>query len=905
MKRPGIRRLFRFPSRTPGDVRVDLRDEFDLHIDMRTEALIGSGLSADEARVQALREFGDRDRGMHGAVVRQERMERRNRMSRWLDELRQDLKQSWRSLRRTPGFALTAIVIIAFGVGATTALFSVLSAVLLRPLPYPDAGRLVEIWSTRQAGAAREAVALPDYQAFSDRSRSFDALGAFTGSAFIVTGGERAEFVQATSMTATMWRVLGVPPMLGRTFSQAEEAWGSNRVAVISEGLWQSRFGGNRNAIGSQLRVGPQSITVVGVMPASFRMVGYDADMWVPLSFPPGSTMPTRRNRFASVLGRLKPGVTVEQARDELSAVAAQLAHDYPQFNAGLGAAAGDWREGIVGAIRPTVLLLFGAVVLVLLIACANLANLLIARSTVREHELQTRAILGAGRMRLIRQALTETAVLVAVGGAAGVAVAAVLVRGLTALGPIGLPRLNEVSIDGTVTSFAIALLLMTTLLFGLWPSLHAARAGVTGGHRAGRSIAGGRLRQRSRRGLLVAEVALSLVLLISATLVIVSLSRLQRVDPGFNADRLFTAMILRYRPTAREAFVQQLVDEVSAVPGVRGAAATTHLPLVEGRWSKYFSVDDKPVPRSLADVATTSYFHVTPGYFETMQTVIRRGRSFGPQDRADQPLVAIVNETLANREWPGENPIGKRIFMAAPEPLAPELLPLSDGSTRFPRLTVVGVVADVRHGGLDQTVHPSVFVPLAQGARAGGGDQIQGFHYLVARTGGDPMAIAAAVETATRTLDQNAVVYEPRTMDTRLSNSVARRRFAMLLLGAFAVLALVLAVVGLYGVMSYTVNQRREELGVRAAVGASAVSLLRLVMAEGLRTTLAGVVVGLLLARAVSDLLTTLLFEIQPFSVLVYAGVTFGLLVVAALACSVPAIRAARIDPVTALRVE
>jgi len=303
--------------------------------------------------------------------------------------------------------------------------------------------------------------------------------------------------------------------------------------------------------------------------------------------------------------------------------------------------------------------------------------------------------------------------------------------------------------------------------------------------------------------------------------------------------------------------------------------------------------------------VATTSYFHVTPGYFETMQTVIRRGRSFGPQDRADQPLVAIVNETLANREWPGENPIGKRIFMAAPEPLAPELLPLPDGSTRFPRLTVVGVVADVRHGGLDQAVYPSVFVPLAQGARAGGGDQIQGFHYLVARTGGDPMAIAAAVETATRKLDQNAVVYEPRTMDTRLSNSVARRRFAMLLLGAFALLALVLAVVGLYGVMSYTVNQRREELGVRAAVGASAVSLLRLVMAEGLRTTLAGVVIGLLLARALSDLLTTLLFEIQPFSVLVYAGVTFGLLVVAALACSVPAIRAARIDPVTALRVD
>jgi putative ABC transport system permease protein len=451
---------------------------------------------------------------------------------------------------------------------------------------------------------------------------------------------------------------------------------------------------------------------------------------------------------------------------------------------------------------------------------------------------------------------------------------------------------------------FSIALMLLTTLLFGLWPARYAARASVTDTIRAAaRTIAGGRLRQRSRRALIVAEVSLSLVLLIGATLLIVSLQRLQQVEAGFNADRLLTTMVIRYRPDGRDAFVQQLVDRISSLPGVQSAAATSSLPLAPGGWGKYFTADDKPVPGSIAEVPTVSYFHVTPRYFETIQAPIRRGRSFASQDRGDQPLVAVINETLARRVWPGEDPIGKRIALFAPEPLAPQLLPLADGSTRFPRVTVVGVVADMRQAGLDQTPSPSVFVPLAQGLRAGAGDFIQGFHYLAVRTAGAPLSMASAVEAAVRESDRNAALYETRTMETRLADSTARRRFAMLLLAAFAVLALALAAIGLYGVMSYTVTQRREELGVRAAIGASALSLLRLVMIDGLRMTLTGAGIGLVLAAVLSNLLATMLFEVQGINVAVYAWVTMLLVIVAGLACSIPAIRAARIDPVTALR--
>jgi putative ABC transport system permease protein len=394
--------------------------------------------------------------------------------------------------------------------------------------------------------------------------------------------------------------------------------------------------------------------------------------------------------------------------------------------------------------------------------------------------------------------------------------------------------------------------------------------------------------------------VSLSLVLLIGATLLIVSLRRLQQVDPGFDAAQLFTATVSRYRPDGRDVFVQQLVDQISAIPGVRAAAAVTSLPLGGGGWSKQFNADGLPPPRSMADVPNVNYHHVTPGYFTAMGATIRRGRAFTNDDRANQPLVAIVNETLARRTWPGGDPIGQRISMFPPESLAPHLLPLRDGRTTFPRLTVVGVVSDFRDDGLDRAARPSVFVPLAQGGQA---DQIQPFHYLVVRTVGEPLAVTTAIEQAARQHDRNAAVSDVRTMESRLSDSMARRRSATLLLGGFAAVALLLSVVGLYGVISYTVSQRRHELGVRAAIGATAGNLLSLVMGDGLRMTVAGAGIGVLVAAALSNALESQLFAVKALDPSIYAAMTAVLIGVAAVACLVPAVRAARVDPVKVLR--
>jgi predicted permease len=904
MKRPGVRRLFRFPTRTPAEIGDEVADEIRFHLETRIEALVAAGLPDTEARMQAMREFGD-PRCMEDAVIHQRRIERRRRVTRWLDDLRQDLRHSRRSLRRTPGFTATAVLIVALGTGATTALFSVLEAVLLRPLPYPDANRLVQIWSSRTvSGESRMAVTLPDYREMRDRTRSFEAVGAFTGSAFIVSDDTRTEFMQGVSMTADMWRVLGVPPLLGRTFASADQEWGRHRVAVISEGLWKRRFGGARDVVGKQLQVRPQSLTIVGVMPSSFSIAGLPSDLWVPLAFPPGSVMDTRRNRFVSVLGRLRPDVMLEQARGDLDAIARRLAGEEPQFNAGLGVTVDRWQEAIVGDARTTLLVLFGAAAFVMLIACANLANLFIARAATRREELRERVTLGATRGRLIRQMLTEVLALVAIGGAGGIALATFLVDGIPKLGPVGLPRMGEVTIDGAVIMFAVGVMAVTTVVFGLWPARRATGtvnlARVQSGSRV---IAGARMHQRSRRTLIVAEVSLSLVLLIGASLLIVSLRRLQQVDPGFDQGHLFTATVSRFRPDGRDLFVQQLVEQISAIPGVRAAAAVTSLPLGGGGWGKQFNADALPPPRSMADVPNINYHHVTPDYFAAMGATIRRGRAFTKDDRANQPLVAIVNETLARRIWPGTDPIGQHISLYPPESLAPHLLPLPDGRTTFPRLTVAGVVGDFRDEGLDRAARPSVFVPLAQGTQAAAGDQLQPFHYIVVRTAGEPLAITSAIEEAARRLDRNAAVADVRPMDSRVSDSMARRRVAMLLLGGFAAVALLLSVVGLYGVMAYTVSQRREELGVRAAVGATAGSLLRLVMEDGLRMTAAGTAIGLPGAAVLSNALQSQLFEVRALDPAIYAAMSAMLVSVAAAACLVPAVRAARVDPVTVLR--
>ena len=876
----------------------DLHDELSFHVAMQTRAHVDAGMSADEARRRA--------RSALGGVEQVKERSRDARPLRWAQDAVQDLLYAWRALGRAPAFTIVAVITLALGIGANTALFSVISAVLLRPLQYPDADRLVRIWTTMPArsGIPRVNSTLPDYRAWRSANRTFDELGAYHFVTYNATGGERPERLVGTRITASMWGVLGHQPLHGRLFTSADEAWGSHRVIVLSELLWRRRFGGDPGAIGRTMQLNGERFTVIGVMPAAFAFPGRLTELWSPIAFPPGSNMDSRNNGFVELLGRLRSDVGADQALADLSAISDTLRREFPQ-NAGKGVTLQEWRELIVGPVRPTLLLLLGAVSFVLLIACANVANLLLARATTRAHELAVRATIGAGAGRLVRQLLTEHLALSALGAVAGVLVALAILRGLQVLAPVGVPRLSEVRMDAGVIAFAASLALVTGLLFGIWPARHAGRLGVVGRlNESARTVAGAGLRARARRTLVMSEVSLSLVLLVGAALLIVSLVRVQQVDPGFDPDRLFTATVtlptVRYGDAERiSRFVHDAVDQLEAIPGVRAAAATTSLPLGGNEWSRYFTIEGRPAPGSMAQVPSVYYRQVTPGYFRTMGATVHRGRSFSEQDRAGAPGVAIVNDTLARRFWPDEDPIGQQVSVYQPESLAaPGTFPLADGSTRFPRLTVVGIVADLRQNGLENEVNAEVFIPLAQHR----GDYLD-TSFLVARTSADPMLMTEAIQAAIARIDPNLPVVGARTMDSRLADSMAWRRFVMLLLGGFAAIALALAVVGLYGLMSYAVTQRRRELGVRAALGASASGLLTLVIGEGLRLTTIGAIVGLVLAAALSRLMTAQLFEVDAVDPILYAAVTVLFVLVAVVACGLPALRAARVDPVTALR--
>jgi putative ABC transport system permease protein len=842
----------------------DLDDELSLHLELETRANLDAGMTEAEAMRRA--------RLSLGGVEHVKERSRDVRPLRWARDLIQDLRYTQRSLRREPGFTVVTVITLALGVGANTALFSVVSAVVLRPLPYPQADRLVRVWTAQpHIGLPRSGTALPDYRAWRDGNRTFTGLGAFDSVTYTVTGAGRPEVLAATRMTASLWGVLGREPLVGRLFSGSDEQWGAHRVAVVSEGLWRRRFGGDAGAIGRTLQLDGQPFTVIGVMPASFVFPGPGTEMWSPIAYAPGDDMDSRHNRFVDMLGRLKPGVTAEQALSDLSAIAERLRRQFPE-NAGVGVTLQGWHESTVGGVRPTLMFLLGAVAFVLLIACANVANLLLARTASREHELMVRATIGAGRGRLVRQLLTEHLVLAWSGTAAGVAVAYALIDAIAAVGQIGVPRLDEVAMDGRVLGFAAALAIITALAVGVWPARQAGDVGLLGrlGESA-RTFVGGRTRARVRRTLVTAQVSLSLVLMIGATLLIVSLQRLQRVDPGFDVERLLTATIAlppdQYSDAERVArFIHAVIDQVNALPDVRAAGTTTALPLEGREWGKYFTIEGHPAPPSLAQVPNIHYRQITPGYLRAMEARLRAGRLFTEEDGLGQPLVAIVNETLAHRFWPEAHAVGRRISMTPPESLLPpEVFP--PGVRRLPYRTVVGVIGDFRQNGLDREAEPEVFVPLAQLPMDAWKEQFAreftSNHFLVARTVGAPLAVTGVIQAVVSRLDPNLPLANVRTMESRLAQSMAQRRVATALLSAFAGLALLLALVGLYGVMAYTVSQRHRELGLRAALGASVGSLLRLVMADGLRMTLTGAAVGLLLAGTLSRLMAAHLFQV------------------------------------------
>ena len=794
-----------------------------------------------------------------------------------------DLRYALRSLHRHRVFALTAILTLGLGIGANTAIFSAVNGVLLRPLPYPDPDRILTIWG-HHATIGRETASLPDFLDWR-KARSFSGMAAWANAAFTVTGTGDPEVVSGALVTPNYFHVLGAPIPLGRDFRD-DEARGAARVVVLSQGYWQRAYGGRPNVVGSQITLGGVPYTVVGAGARGLALPA-EVDIWAP--FQTDTTL-GRRNDFLQVIGRLAPGATAETAQVELATIARRLEAEYPASNAGWGVELIGLHERIVGEIRPALLVFLGAVALVLLIACANVANLMLVRVAARERELTIRAALGASRRRLVRQLLTESVLLALAGGVLGLGLAVWGVSALRALDPGTLPRLDEVRLDARALAFALVLSVGSGLLFGVVPAIRALGFDLRGDlAEGGRALSGARSAARTRSALVLAEVALASVLLVGAALLLRSFVGLQQVDPGIAVDGILTARVTlprsRYDDSARQvAFADALLDRARALPGVTAAALGTDAPVGDGLsyWGFAITGVEQPPPEVVQDAAV---YRASPEYFHTFGLPLIRGRLFEAGDRVDRTLVAIVSEGLAQRYWPGRDPVGSRITFGDP----------SDSAADW--MTVVGVVGDVRQDGAVSPAYPQIYVPFAQ---------LSNRSIVVAlRAGRNPLALAAPLKQALAGVDPNLALSQVTTMEQRIAGTLARPRVNALLLAAFAATALVLAALGIYGVIAYSVVQRTRELGIRVALGASADVVLGMVMRQGLSPVLIGLAIGLGVAAVGSRMLRSLLYGVAPTDLATYAAVAAFLTAVAVAASYLPARRAARSDPVKALRAE
>jgi putative ABC transport system permease protein len=808
-----------------------------------------------------------------------------------LGSIRQDVRYALRGMRRSKGFTAVVVATLALGIGANTAIFTVVNGILLRPLPFQEPERIVEVSHEEPYLSVSE----PEFMDYRRESRSFERLAAYAPSNASLTGTEEPERVPAARVSDGFFAVLGVAPAVGRTFTADEDAFGGPPVVMISDGLWRRRFGGDRGIVGRTVRVNGTERTVVGVMPPRFGYPTAATAVWVPLGLKPDSLW-TRNNHYLSAVGRLAPGATPTGARAELNTMGRRWLIEYPETyfpGKPLVSRVVPMREALVGATRPYLLALAGAVGFVLLIACVNVANLLLARGESRRKELAIRTALGASGRRLARQALTESAILGVAGGALGLLLAGLGVRALLAIAPTSIPRLDEVRIDVGVLAFALAVSIVTGLLFGLAPALRAARGvsaetlkqgGKTSGHVGGT--------RRTRHALVVAEVALAVVMLSGAGLMLRSLARLQAMDLGFDPSGVLTMQLSLPRQEYGEErvveYYRALTERVAALPGVRSAAASWWLPMdATGGGASSWSIQvDGRVVASISEAPTATPAQVTPDYFAAMRIPIVRGRGFTEADRGDAPLVLVVNETMARQLWPGQDPIGRTVRMFGDDD---------------PWATVVGVVGDVRSSGFLAPVPPTMYHPHAQAGR--GASFTSRSMTLVVRTAGDPLALAAAVRGAARALDRNVPVSAVQSMEGLVAASIAGRRFTTALLGAFAALALALAGIGIYGVIAYGVSQRTYELGVRMALGAQRGNVLRLVVSEGLRMTLLGLAVGLAGALVVGRLVRSLLVGVPAADLPTLIGVSAALAGVALVASLVPARRASLVSPTEALR--
>jgi putative ABC transport system permease protein len=802
-------------------------------------------------------------------------------------QLADDTRYALRILRAAPGFTAVAVLTLAVGIGANTALFSVVHALLLRPLPFPDPARIVRIFESRpQDGLFRNSVSGPNLLDWKEQSRAFSAIAAYRPRNVNVSGRGEPRYVQAARASVEFFHALGVRPALGRLLTLEEERDGGP-VAVISHRLWQSQFSGAPNVLGQTLTLDGEPFVVIGVLPADFRFQ-LDADVWIRLGLYPGN-MPSRGSHNLNVIARLKDGATLEAARAELATIAARLERQYPESNTGWTVVIEPLLDSTVSNVRPIALLLFGAVGFLLLTACANIGSLLVARAARRTREFAVRIALGANRTRLIRQLLTESVLLAAVGGAAGTAVAVVLVEAVARFDAFDVPRLDEVSVDASVLAVTVGLTLLTGILFGLGPALHVGRC-ECGGHLAGeaRAASAGRERRRMQATLSAAQIAIALVLLVGAGLMVRTLAGLTRVDPGFDSAGVLAVDLslsdARY-PTDADAirFYRRVVDGTSALPGVVSAALVSDPPLTGGAgyWSIGLGIVGRP-PKRPGEGEFAYLRWVTPQYFRTLRVPLVSGRMLDEQDVDGRPRAVVINEAFAARHFRNQDPIGERLLISWRD--------------RTP-WQIVGVVADIRQTSLTDAAEPQMYLPIYQA--------MSGYGTLLVRTAEEPLALVPAVRDAIRRIDSEQPIYNIRTLDDAVAASVAPQRLITQTLAAFAGAALALALIGIYGVLAFQIAERTREIGVRMALGAHAAHVVRMVIGQGMAPTLAGLAAGGAGAIVLSRLLEAWLFGVKSGDPVTYAATGVLLCTAALLACYLPARRATRIDPSIALRHE
>jgi predicted permease len=872
----------------------ELEEEMRFHLEMKVEENLAAGRSPDEARYAAQRQFGNQTLLREGS--------RDMWAVRSIETLFQDLRYGARTLLKNPGFTAVAVLTLALGIGANTAIFSVINAVLLQPLPYPDSGRLAMVWQKyTKRGWGLVQVSYPNFAAIREQSQVFENVAATSYDWFNLTAdGGPPERLIGMRVSASLFGVLAVSPLIGRPIME-EDMTGEQRVVILSHGLWQRRFGSNAGITENSITLNGEVYTVVGVMPPEFQypppftvtmlsmpITWPKADLWVPLARDASQKFPGHRNLH--LIGRLKPGVSPEQAQVEMNTIGARLEQQYPGYNTGMELSLTTLYEQVVGSVRQALWVLFGVVGFILLIACSNVASMLLARVSGRRKELGVRLAVGASRLRLIRQLLTEFVMLATVGGALGLLLAYLGCKLLIAVNPDKLPRTAEIELNWYALGFTAAVTLLTGIIFGLIPAFTASKLDLTESLKEeGRSAGGGISGGKSRRLLVVAEVALSLVLLIGAGLMIRSLVRMLAIDPGFKPERLLTLRLslssADYDDRQRQiGFYQQLMQRIERLPGVEAVAAINTLPMNGDIGNSSFNIEGRPsLQTRLNNEQPTNAAHrvVSHDYFRMLGIPLERGRTFTAGDAAGTQGVAIINRTAARVFWPNEDPLGKRV-----------------GPSGVPNwLTIVGVIEDVRHAALGVEPQAEIYWTYPQYPAR----RID----LLIRTTTDPLSLAGVVRNEIWAIDKTLPISDVRTMDELLSASVALPRFYSLLLTIFAAVALLLATVGIYGVISYAINQRTHEIGIRMALGACPRDVLSMIISQGMKLVLAGIGIGLVGALALTRLMKNLLFGVSATDPLTFIVIALILAFVALLACWIPARRAAKVDPITALRFE